>query len=125
MPKSRRWTGYSSDSAELRARRLSAGWYVYFIQAEDGGPVKIGRSKNPTERLKALQTASPKRLVIRRLQSMHYHESLKVEKGLHRRYAEARLDGEWFRPIPELATLARAIPEVEDGFDRLARAVGI
>lgn len=43
---------------------------TYFIQAIDGGPVKIGKStseKGAASRLASLQTGNPSRLVIRRL----------------------------------------------------------
>lgn len=41
-------------------------YYVYFIQQVGTGdrPVKIGYSKDPTERLKKLQTANHKELKI-------------------------------------------------------------
>lgn len=39
--------------------------FVYFIQAEHGGPVKIGWARDPAKRLRELQTGSPHRLVVR------------------------------------------------------------
>jgi hypothetical protein len=37
---------------------------VYFIQAESGGPVKIGKSTRPENRLRQLQTSHPVKLLL-------------------------------------------------------------
>jgi len=67
---------------------------VYFIQAGDGGPIKIGTATDVAKRLSTLQTA--------------HHEKLRVvatidggrerELAVHANFAEDRLHGEWFRP---------------------------
>jgi hypothetical protein len=66
--------------------------YVYFIQAQEGGPVKIGWTYNPVRRLKDLQSASPYKLVIRKL----VPGTQRLEHYLHQRYESHRLEGEWF-----------------------------
>jgi hypothetical protein len=66
--------------------------YVYFIQAYGGGPVKIGWTYNPERRLKDLQSASPYKLVIRKIVS----GTQRLEHYLHQRYESNRLEGEWF-----------------------------
>lgn len=68
--------------------------YVYFIQAEHGGPVKIGHTKDLAHRLAELQSASPYPLVIRSA----FLGSLQDETAMHQRFAAKRLHGEWFEP---------------------------
>jgi hypothetical protein len=74
---------------------------VYFIQAEDGGPIKIGLAGDPTKRLSELQRTSPQRLRILATEP----GSASHERELHERFAEHRLHGEWFAPCPELLAL--------------------
>ncbi len=79
--------------------------WLYFIQAGESGPIKIGLAGDPQHRLRGLQTA-------------HY-ESLRLlaerpggpelEADLHARFAAGRLSGEWFRPdTPGLAEAIKA-----------------
>lgn len=66
---------------------------IYFAQGVDGGPIKIGHSTSPFERLRALNTASAERLAIIAL----FPGSEFDERRLHAALAEHRLNGEWFR----------------------------
>lgn len=68
--------------------------YVYVIrQCQPGAPVyKIGASNNPMRRIKTLQTSNP--YPLRLVVMFEGDESL--EKQLHERYANRRLQGEWF-----------------------------
>jgi hypothetical protein len=104
---------------------------VYFVQAGDDGPIKIGvaRASIPA-RLKSLQTGNPAPL---RLLGYLPHEScdallvrwrqdgirsgaiawahqsrVSVEVVLHGMFAEGRLEGEWFEPTPELLSFIEA-----------------
>lgn len=72
--------------------------YVYFIQGEDGGPIKIGWSESPEDRLSALQTGYPARLVL--LGTIPGERAL--EGKTHRRFRHLRLHNEWFRPAADL-----------------------
>lgn len=72
------------------------GTYTYFIQAEAGGPIKIGKAHNPIHRLKSLQTGNSKKLRIIRLIKGD------VEGQLHERFEHLRQLGEWFKCDPEL-----------------------
>lgn len=56
----------------------------------DGTRVKIGRSRNPQQRLSSLQTAFAAEL------SLLLSIDEDCEKSLHRRFAAHRLRGEWF-----------------------------
>lgn len=86
---------------------------IYFVQAESGGPVKIGSShiRGLQTRFDALQSGHPERLVLRRLVA----GNIRIERALHRYFAELRVrpDGEWFNVDDELARLAH-IPAALD-----------
>lgn len=66
--------------------------FVYFVQAGDDGPVKIGLAKEPLRRVSSLQTGSPVPLRLRHVVPGDHA----LERALHRRFAEARVAGEWF-----------------------------
>ncbi len=72
---------------------------VYFIQAEDGGPIKIGTAIDPWGRMRTLQTGNATRLVmIAVIDGDRYCES-----SLHAKFSELRITGsEWFRAEPRL-----------------------
>jgi hypothetical protein len=72
---------------------------TYFIQAEDGGPVKIGRGARPENRLKDIQTGNPYRLVLRGVLEGDQ------EDALHRKFHAWRMSGEWFFVDDELAKI--------------------
>ena len=69
---------------------------VYFVQSAGSGSIKIGRTTNLGQRLLTLQAASGERLSL--LAVIETEDHLSVEAGLHRRFANLRLHGEWFRP---------------------------
>jgi Meiotically up-regulated gene 113 len=71
---------------------------IYFIQAGRYGPVKIGISKNPRKRLRALQVPNPKPLTL--LGVMEGDSD--TEKEVHREFRNSRIRGEWFSISPEL-----------------------
>lgn len=85
---------------------------VYFIQAQHGGPIKIGIATDPPARLEQLQCGNPHRLVLRHVQPTH--DARTAERTLHQLFAPYRMVGEWFRAVPPLANIARAIPEDGD-----------
>jgi hypothetical protein len=73
---------------------------IYFIQAGDDGPVKIGCAENVEKRRSALQTAHHD--VLRILRSFPGERG--VERSLHERFSNLRIRGEWFRFAPEMLT---------------------
>lgn len=82
---------------------------VYFIQAGEGGPIKIGfcmKLEGVRLRILDLQTGCPWPLVVCRI--MKAPERRQTEFALHRRFAKHRLAGEWFSPCDELVEFARA-----------------
>lgn len=73
---------------------------LYVIRSEKGGPVKIGTSNYPPERLDQLQTAHPYRLVL-----IHTdYGSWEMEQAIHHELEDFRLLGEWFTWTPEIKT---------------------
>lgn len=79
--------------------------FVYLIRAGEG-PVKIGwvaERESAPQRLAAMQTGNHERLSL--LAVFPEAEGL-TEWSLHRRFAEHRLRGEWFEPVPEILALA-------------------
>lgn len=72
---------------------------IYFIKSSDS--VKIGYSRDPAGRLKALQTASPLPLEIIRIME----GGLTTEAWLHEHFSSKRLRGEWFAFCPTMMTI--------------------
>lgn len=68
--------------------------FIYFMQGQCGGPIKIGCSSSPEKRLKELQTGYPDTLVL--LLMIPGNEA--IERALHRQFKASKLKGEWFRP---------------------------
>ena len=75
--------------AEAERKRIG---YIYIIQALNGGPVKIGHTKNVKNRLSSLQTGYPETLTILACVA----GDIKQEQKLHEKYIEYRLRGEWY-----------------------------
>lgn len=75
------------------AERITDTGAVYVIGARPGGKVKLGWSRDLTQRLRQLQTGNPERLRILAFTP----GSQVVERALHREFADLREGGEWFR----------------------------
>jgi len=71
---------------------------VYWIQEGTDGPIKIGRTCNVRKRRKELQTGNARRLNVLATVPGDRH----TERTLHLTFAHLRLDGEWFKPEPDL-----------------------
>lgn len=92
-------------AAEQRAhneavRRERARRWVYFIQGEAGGPIKIGISRDVERRRNELQRAERQPLKV----LATIEGTMKDESALHQRFAAHRLHGEWFSPAADLLT---------------------
>src|SRR5437870_2571984 len=80
------------------------GW-VYLIEADPRGPIKIGWAKDPVKRLETLQTGHHEELVLFAvLPGTRY-----LEADLHRRLWKFRTRGEWFARSPVLKLLRPVI----------------
>jgi hypothetical protein len=71
--------------------------FTYFARCLTTGNIKIGRSREPNERMKQLQaaTGNPHEL----LATLRGGEN---ESAYHSIFTEHRLYGEWFAPAPEI-----------------------
>jgi T5orf172 domain len=98
---------------------------VYFAQAGDAGPVKIGVSADRSliARLQTLQTSNHVRLKLLRVVA----GGKDVEQKIHERFCANRMHGEWFSydramegnlGFPEWT----AIPNVQDVFNPRSKA---
>jgi excisionase family DNA binding protein len=89
--------------------------FVYFIQAESGGLIKIGTALDPLVRLVNLQSGSPLRLVV--LGCLRGGRTL--ERALHREFANHHRHFEWFEANAAIvefiaeALAAEGIPRAE------------
>ena len=91
-----------------RLPRSLDGWcYVYIAQA--GAVVKIGRSIDPAQRIRELQTTHPEELVL--VAAVATHAAL--EAVIHERFQHLRTReaGEWFRLEPDLVAFIEAVQQ--------------
>lgn len=110
------------DSRERRRDLVRAGLapdqrlpVVYFVQGENGGPIKIGRTDDLARRLVGLSTSSPDKLVV--LAAAPGNES--DERTIHAHFSPARQRGEWFAPTPGLMRFIAEV--VRDGSEAIKR----
>ena len=93
-----------------RANRQHAG-YVYFIQAGDGGPIKIGSATDVEQRMSDLQVGSAQELRLLAKVPGGYRR----EGELHDFLSKHHIRGEWFQPHEEvfvvMAGLVKAAEE--------------
>jgi len=66
---------------------------VYLIRGNDG-KYKIGIAKNPSQRIKQLQTGNSDKLQL--IETYQSENASKIESALHNRYGHVRNEGEWF-----------------------------
>ena len=69
--------------------------YVYII-GSDKPPYKVGISKNPEARLRALQTGHPNRLQIHHKTETPANRTKLLETVIHNNLKHSRQTGEWF-----------------------------
>jgi Meiotically up-regulated gene 113 len=89
------------DQLAFWSRHLPGTRFVYFIQAGDTGPVKIGLANEPETRTRTLQTGNHRELHLRHV--IPGDEG--IERQLHDRFREARIRGEWFGGAAYLAMI--------------------
>jgi hypothetical protein len=83
--------------------------YVYFVQAINGGPIKIGSAHNVERRLRILQTGNPIDLVILHKTSGGHN----LETFLHKEFKDININGEWFRNTDKLLSYINDL-KIED-----------
>lgn len=80
---------------------------VYFLQrGPTNGPIKIGFSRDVISRIRTLRFQVRDRLWLLGVAA----GNAKQEKVFHRRFADLRLSGEWFKPEGTLIEFIKSLP---------------
>ncbi len=72
--------------------------FVYFIQCENTGPIKIGFTKDIKKRFYGMQTGNPFKLNM----LFNYRANRQTEEMFHEWFRGVNVRGEWFWPTPKL-----------------------
>ncbi len=72
--------------------------FVYYIQEEMDGNIKIGWSEDPIKRLQQHQTSNSRELRM----LVYVKGSPDYEKEIHRKFQTSKTTGEWFKPDKKL-----------------------
>ncbi len=80
---------------------------IYFVQAGLNGPIKIGSSKKPLNRLSVMNVVWYEELYLRGLMPGWTH----AEYDIHERFAKDRIRGEWFHPSDHLLQFIASLPD--------------
>jgi T5orf172 domain len=78
--------------------------FMYVIAANSEGPVKLGISADPDQRVRELQTGHPEPLKVLHREPVDTERVRLFERLLHRDNNHHRLHGEWFDLTVEQAT---------------------
>lgn len=79
---------------------------VYFVTAREVNAVKIGNSNDPVARLGEIQWGCPCELKLEAI----IDGDQEVEFALHRRFADDRIRGEWFRITEMIEAMMAQVP---------------
>lgn len=89
---------------------------VYFVRAHVVGYIKIGKADCVHTRFRTLKSQSPDTLIL--MGAIQTRDATRLERSLHKHFAQHRVHGEWFRPDPELMTYikenAKPAPPMRD-----------
>jgi hypothetical protein len=77
---------------------------VYFIRGANG-LIKVGVSRNPVRRVRAMQSANACKLEL----LFYVAGSFPMEHEIHGRFSHLRSQGEWFEPADELLDFMREL----------------
>ena len=83
--------------------------YIYFIQEGDNGPIKIGISRDPENRVRAIQVSCSKTTKL----LCSVLGTVEKESALHEQFKNIRLHGEWFKPSKELVDFIAKLKSAE------------
>ncbi len=88
-----------NDPNPLRRLRKVAERWVYFARRLNDGAIKIGFTNDVTRRMDEVDTS-----VLAKIPG-----NKTLELALHEAFADARIEGEWFRSTEELEALVLAL----------------
>ena len=80
---------------------------VYFVQAGDGGQIKIGFARDVSSRLVKMRVDCPIPLTL----LAAIEGDAKFERDLQERFAAHSTRGEWFAPAPDLLAFIATLPK--------------
>jgi len=108
QPHTDEWGFPRSPLGAFMPSGLATQGYAYFIQHEDGGPIKIGTSIDCERRLRDLNVNShdPRYRLLASVEG-----GRNAENDLHIRFRRIRVHGEWFLPDPELLDYIAGLPD--------------
>lgn len=79
--------------------------FIYIIQADYNGPVKIGYAADPAKRLIAIQHMCAFYFDVVAIIETTSDEVVDDETSLHHIFSDYKLHGEWFQPTKEFCAL--------------------
>ena len=88
-----------------KEKDLNEPTFIYFVQQDKGGPIKIGVSQEPAARLSQLQVGNPDSLNL----LATVLSDTKTEQQLHQVFSKDSIRGEWFRPSNGLITFIKVL----------------
>lgn len=86
--------------------------YVYLLNEVNGDHYKIGRTVNPKSRLKTFSVKLPYKVEFEAV--IETDDMYSLEAQLHHRFADKRVDGEWFDLTPDDVSYIKSLA-VNDG----------
>lgn len=90
--------------------RRNTDVHVYFVQADDDGPIKIGVAVDVPKRLEMMQVGTHHRLTVRASMVMATRaEAVRMERSIHELFDYARVGGEWFAAHVDLVGLIEGV----------------
>jgi hypothetical protein len=98
-------TGWGALLLKRQLKIWGYKMYIYVIVSA-AGPVKIGQTRNPDNRLDSLQVASPYKLHIAYTRKVSAKDYILIEREAHRNLDGKRLCSEWFDASEEDAIKA-------------------
>lgn len=79
---------------EKRVQKSDKWQYVYIVEMETTGYIKIGVASNIQKRLSSMQSSSPFKMLL--LGCIKKEDAYKYEAKVHEKYKQFRVRGEWF-----------------------------
>ena len=88
--------------------------FIYFIQAGEKGPIKIGTTRLLIKRYITLQTGNHEKLTLLRV----VKGDRKQETHLHKTFRKHQLRGEWYWPCQDVVDYINSLPPtISDNFN--------
>lgn len=107
------YNGLSQQTKDKADKRINyRKGYIYLLRAiAPHNYYKIGLSKDPATRIESMGVKLP--FPIEPIHTFPTNDMYRTEKALHEKYADKRVNGEWFELSPEDVAGICAITEVQ------------